>query len=213
MGPLEEWIMASFRVVPQQGRSMESVERMLAAVDRLVRHTRDIDSFTLEMVAREAHVTQQAAYRYFRDVNDIVRLFVRRVQAVAQEMLIGVLLDESFDSRVTFANAAVSFILDGFRQFSNAPTRLRRRLLHDHFDIPYQSIWILSEIICSTLVHRRDACAGIEAVALSSAIAAVTSVGVSFSLKEHQQIVNGSLRDIMMRIFLAAIENSEAAAT
>lgn len=206
--PLGEWISTSFRVVPQQDRSLESVDRMLAALELLMRLNRQIDELSLETVASAAHVTPQAAYRYFRDVHDLVRLFVRRIQTVEQGLLMAVLLERHFDDSTALADSAISFIIDAFQQLLTIPARLQQRLLRDYLEIPYRSIRIMSEIICATLLRRGDPCAGLDAVSLASALVAALSVGASFLLNGGPPIALAPSRDILMRIFLAALENS-----
>src|SRR6185503_3951695 len=56
-GPAGALITSAFRVSPRQDRSMETVERLLAACEAIVRRTGRLDRLTVETVADEAGVT------------------------------------------------------------------------------------------------------------------------------------------------------------
>ncbi len=204
-GPLGALITESFRVVPQQDRSMESVERMLAAVERLVRRSRSIDDLTLEAVAREAHVTPQAAYRYFRDIDDVIRLFTRRVQTVEHELLMAALVEQRFESELDLARAVVSFVVETFRQIFVVPARIRDRIARDYMEISFGLLWRLSEIVCSTMSDRGDPCARIGVVPLNCALVSVISVAASLCLRDDRLISSSTSHAMMLNIFLAAI--------
>jgi hypothetical protein len=83
-GPVGALITSAFRVMPRQPRSMETVERLLAAGEAIVKRKGRLDSLTLEAVADEAGITPQAAYRYFGDIHALILLAVRRVEAAEQ---------------------------------------------------------------------------------------------------------------------------------
>jgi len=209
-GPLGGLITHSFRVMPQQHRSMESVERMLVAVERLVRRSRSIDALTLDAVALEAHVTPQAAYRYFHDVGDVIRLFARRVQTVEHELLMSALTEQRFETEVELADTAVSFVIEAYRRMFAVPLRMRDQIARDYTEICYELVWTLSGIVCSTMSRREDPCAGIGAVPLNSALVSVISVAVSFCLRDDHLISSSSSHAMMLNIFLAAIGRAEA---
>ena len=186
---------------------MESVERMLAAVERLVRRARSADSLTLEAVAREAHVTPQAAYRYFRDVDDVIGLFVRRLQTVEHELLMATLIDQRFETERDLAMAVVSFVVDAFRQVVAVPGRIRERFARDHSGVCYGLVWTIAEIVCATMASRGDPCAGIGVIPLNCALVCVISVAVSFGLRDDRLIVSGTSQAVMLDLFIAAIES------
>jgi AcrR family transcriptional regulator len=211
-GPLGGLIVDSFRVVPQQERSMDSVERMLAAVERLARRASCIDHLTLESIAAEAHVTPQAAYRYFRDVDDVVRLFVRRVQTVEHEQLLAALVTPRFASAEELAEAAVSFVIDAYSQFFAVSERIRDRIVRDHAEISYGLVWTLSEIACATMSGRGDPCAAIGAVPLNAALVAISAVAISFCVRDDRHLTSGRTRAMMLEIFLGAAGRAAAAA-
>ena len=58
-GPIGELISTAFRVMPRQPRSMETVERLLAAGEAIVKRKRRLDRLTMETVADEAGVTRK----------------------------------------------------------------------------------------------------------------------------------------------------------
>jgi AcrR family transcriptional regulator len=86
---------------------METVERLLAAGEAIVKRTRRLDNLTLEAISDGAGVTKQAAYRYFGDVHALILLAVRRVQAVEHERLLAFMTVQVFDTEADLASAAV----------------------------------------------------------------------------------------------------------
>lgn len=200
----------SFRVVPRQDRSMETVERMLAAVERLVRRSRNVDGLTLEAVALEAHVTPQAAYRYFHDVTDLIRLFARRVQTVEHEMLLAALTEQRFESEADLAETAVSFVLDACSEIFEVPRKLRGQILRDYAEICYGLLWTLAETVSSTLARRRDPCAGIGVVSLNCALVSIVSAAISLCFRGEHLVSSSRSHARMLDVFLAAIGSVQA---
>lgn len=184
---------------------MESVERMLAAVERLIRRARSVDGLTLEAVAQEAHVTPQAAYRYFRDIDDVIRLFARRVQTVEHELLMTALVEPRFETERDLAEAAVAFVVDAFRQVAAVPGRIRDQLVRDYSGICHGLIWTISETVCATMARRGDPCARIGVVPLNCALVAVISIAVSFCVRDDRLIASSSSHAVMLDLFIAAI--------
>jgi AcrR family transcriptional regulator len=78
---------------------------------------------TLESIASEAGVTPQAAYRYFGDVDDLILLAVRRVEASEHERLLGFMMVRDLDSEADLANAAVAFVIRAYLAMARAPRR------------------------------------------------------------------------------------------
>jgi AcrR family transcriptional regulator len=197
-------IIDAFRVVPQQDRSMESVERMLAALERLIRCARNIDELTLEAVAAEAHVTRQAAYRYFHDIKDLIRLFTRRIQTVEHELLLAALTEQRFETQAHLADTAVSFVIRAFEQISAVPLRMRTQFMRNYGEISYDLVWTMAEIVSATMSERDDPCAGTGAAALNCALVSIISVALSFCLKSDRLVASPTSRAIMLDLFLAA---------
>ena len=202
-GPLGALIVASFRVVPQQQRSMETVERMLAAAERLIRRSRSLDRHSLEAIAAEAHVTPQAAYRYFRDSGDVTALFVRRIKTVEHERLMLALLAPSAGTAAELGETAVSFVAEACGRVMGLPARVRDRLLRDHGEIAYELVWALSDRVCAARAAQRGAGAAIGPVALCAGLVAVMAVALSFCLCGERRL-DEATRAMMLDIFHAA---------
>lgn len=184
---------------------MESVERLLAAVERLVRRARSLDGLTLEAVALEAKVTPQAAYRYFRDVRDVVRLFVRRVEAVEHEGLIAALTEPRFETDTELAAAAVRFIVRACREIFALPPKVRSELLRDHAEICYDALWTVADAVCATFARSGDPCSGIDVLALNAALVSTLSLAISLSGRGEALIADPRAQALMAKMFLAAI--------
>jgi AcrR family transcriptional regulator len=183
-GPLGELISTAFRVTPRQSRSMESVERLLAAGEAIVKRKRRLDTLTLEAVAKEAGVTPQAAYRYFGDVHDLILLAVRRVLAVEHERLLTFMTAQAFETEIDLAHAAVAFVVHAYQGMARIPATMRARIARDYFDICYDVLWKVSEAIHAEMVRRGDPCAGIDVMQLAAGLTAVAAVAKSLFLRD-----------------------------
>ena len=183
-GPIGELISTAFRVMPRQPRSMETVERLLAAGEAIVKRKRRLDRLTMETVADEAGVTPQAAYRYFGDVHALILLGMRRVLAVEHERLLTFMTAQAFETEIDLAHAAVAFVVHAYQGMARIPATMRDRIARDYFDICYDVLWKISEAIHAEMVRRGDPCAGIDAMQLAAGLTAVAAVAKSLFLRD-----------------------------
>jgi AcrR family transcriptional regulator len=157
-GPVGALITSAFRVMPRQPRSMETVERLLAAGEAIVKRKGRLDSLTLEAVADEAGITPQAAYRYFGDIHALILLAVRRVEAAEHERLIAFMTASAFDTEADLAKAVVAFITQAYQGMAKLPAPMRDRIARDYHDISYDVLWQVSEAIHAVMLERGDPC-------------------------------------------------------
>ncbi len=204
-GPLGELISTAFRVVPRQPRSMETVERLLAAGEAIVKRKRRLDSLTLEAVAKEAGVTPQAAYRYFGDVHALILLGMRRVQAFEHERLLAFMTAQAFETEADLANAAVAFVIQAYQGMARIPVTMRDRIARDYFDICYDVLWKISEAIQAEMVRRGDPCAGIDAMQIAAGLTAVAAVAKSLLLRDITLLRQPGAQLMLVDIFLGAL--------
>jgi AcrR family transcriptional regulator len=204
-GPIGELISTAFRVMPRQPRSMETVERLLAAGEAIVKRKRRLDRLTMETVADEAGVTPQAAYRYFGDVHALILLGMRRVLAIEHERLLAFMTAQAFDTEADFANAAVAFVIQAYQGMARIPAAMRDRIARDYFDICYDVLWKVSEAIHSEMVRRGDSCAGVGVMQLAAGLTAVAAVTKSLLLRDIALLRQPGAQLMLVDIFLGAL--------
>jgi len=204
-GPIGELISTAFRVMPRQPRSMETVERLLAAGEAIVKRKRRLDRLTMETVADEAGVTPQAAYRYFGDVHALILLGMRRVQAIEHERLLAFMTAQAFDTEADLANAAVAFVIQAYQGMARIPATMRDRIARDYFDICYDVLWKVSEAIHSDMVRRGDSCAGVGVMQLAAGLTAVAAVAKSLLLRDIALLRQPGAQLMLVDIFLGAL--------
>jgi AcrR family transcriptional regulator len=204
-GPIGELISTAFRVVPRQPRSMETVERLLAAGEAIVKRKRRLDRLTMETVADEAGITTQAAYRYFGDVHALILLGMRRVQAIEHERLLVFMTAQAFDTEADLANAAVAFVIQAYQGMTRIPATMRDRIARDNFDICYDVLWKVSEAIHSEMVRRGDSCAGVGVMQLAAGLTAVAAVAKSLLLRDIALLRQPGAQLMLIDIFLGAL--------
>ncbi len=204
-GPIGELISTAFRVVPRQPRSMETVERLLAAGEAIIKRNRRLDRLTMETVADEAGITPQAAYRYFGDVHALILLGMRRVQAIEHERLLAFMTAQAFDTEADLANAAVAFVIQAYQGMARIPAAMRDRIARDYFDICYDVLWKISEAIHAEMVRRGGPCAGIDAMKLAAGFTAVAAVAKSLLLRDIALLRQPGAQLMMADIFRGAL--------
>ena len=184
---------------------METVERLLAAGEAIIKRKRRLDNLTMETVADEAGVTPQAAYRYFGDVHALILLGMRRVLAIEHERLLAFMTAQAFDTEADLANAAVAFVIQAYQGMARIPATLRDRIARDYFDICYDVLWKASEAIHSEMVRRGDSCAGIDAMQIAAGFTAVVAVAKSLLLRDTALLRQESAQHMLVGIFLGAL--------
>jgi len=204
-GPLGELISTAFRVMPRQSRSMETVERLLAAGEAIVKRKRRLDNLTMETVADEAGVTPQAAYRYFGDVHALILLGMRRMQAFEHERLLAFMTAQAFETETDLANAAVAFVIQAYQGMARIPSTMRDRIARDYFDICYDVLWKISEAIHAEMIRRGDPCAGIDAMQLAAGFTSVVAVAKSLLLRDIALLRQPGAQLMLVDIFRGAL--------
>lgn len=184
---------------------METVERLLAAGEAIVKRKRRLDRLTMETVADEAGITPQAAYRYFGDVQALILLGMLRLQAIEHERLLDFLTAQAFDTETDLANAAVAFVIQAFQGMARIPATMRNRIAQDYFDICYDVLWKISEAIHSAMVRRGDPCAGIGVMQLAASLTSVVAVAKSLLLHDATLLNQPGAQLMLVDIFLAAL--------
>jgi len=205
-GPAGKLITTAFRVSPRQDRSMDTVERLLAAGEAIIRRTGRLDRLTIDMIAEEAGVTPQAAYRYFRDIHDLILLAVRRTQAIGHERLFAAITARRFDGWADLANLAVAFVIQNFQALARLPVAIREPIARDYHDICYDQLWTLGEATLAAMRGRGDHCAGVDAAQLGSALAAVVAVTKLLFLNDTALLGQACAQQRMVGIFLRVLD-------
>lgn len=101
------------RRIPVQGRSQETVQKVLAATSGLLARGLTVESLTTAAIAAEAHVSVGALYRFFPDKQAIVDAIGLRHMEAFQEAL---------STRLMFAFPAspqdfLAAVVDGFADY------------------------------------------------------------------------------------------------
>jgi len=210
-GPLGDMISATFRVMPRQSRSMRSVEQLLAGCEAIVRRSKRLDTLTMEAVAYEAGVTPQAAYRYFGDVRDLVKLAIRRVQVVEYEHLLTLMTTERFDTEMDLAKTAVAFVVRAYRVLGKIPAQLSTHIARDYCDPCYDALWKVAELTHAAMVRRNDPCSAFDVTQIAAGLTAVAAVAKSLCLRDFALFGNPGMQDVMLGIFLGALHREPRA--
>lgn len=184
---------------------MDTVERLLAACEAIVRRTGRLDRLTVEAVADEAGVTPQAAYRYFRDVRDLILLAVRRSQAAGHERLVAAITARTFDDWDDLAAVAVGFVIQNFQALARLPAAIRDPIARDYHDICYDQLWTLGETIGAAMAGRGAPRAGGDTTQLGAALAAVVAVAKLLFLHDPALLEQPGTRQRLVGIFLGVL--------
>ena len=189
---------------------METVERLLAAGEAIIKRKRRLERLALESVANEAGVTPQAAYRYFADIDDLILLAVRRVEAVEHERLLEFMTVQAFETETDLANAAVAFVIQAYQMMALIPAAMRERIARDYHDISYDALWKIAEMIHGVMAKRDDPCAMIDVIHIVAGLTAVVAVAKSFFLRDLALLREPTAQRILIGIFLGALRGGRS---
>ncbi|SHO66763.1 transcriptional regulator, TetR family [Pseudoxanthobacter soli DSM 19599] len=204
-GPAGLLISSAFRVMPRQARALDSVERLLAATIRILHRRRRLDGVTLDAVAREAGVTVQAAYRYFADIHDVIRLAVRRVQATACESLLTLLAAHSFRTEHDLASTIVAFVASACDQARRLPEPLRHHLASRYFDVGDEALWMVAATAHAVFIRGEGPCAALTVPQINAGLVAVVAVSRSFLLRDALLMGAPESLHLMRAVLLGAL--------
>lgn len=202
---LDRQISSRLRVTPQQPRAKKTVDRLLDAVSRMVFRESDFDRLTLETVASEAGVTQQSTYRYFANIDDLIRTMVRRRQMNWHARFLEFMTGQAFESEAEIADAAVAFIVQTYETQVAASARLKRDILRSYHDIEYEAAWTVSDAICESVADVGAAWVQVGVSEMAAGLTALWAVSKSLLLRDATQLGRPAVQNMMADMFLAAL--------
>lgn len=198
-------ISSHLRIMPQQQRARRTVERLLDAAHGMISSSGTFDRLTLETAAANAGVTQQSAYRYFANIDDLIRAALRRMQAHWHARFLDFMAHQRFESEIEVANAAVAFIARTYETQISASTRLKRSILRSYHDIEYDAAWTVSDAISRSLAGAGAPSLRISVPEMAAGLTALWAIAKSLTLRDAAQLGRPAVQHMMADIFLAAL--------
>jgi AcrR family transcriptional regulator len=202
---LDRQICSRLRIIPQQPRAKETVDRLLDTVSGMIFRESSFDRLTLETVASEAGVTQQSAYRYFANIEDLIRTMVRRRQVNWHARFLQFMTRQAFESEAQIADATVAFIVQTFETQVAASGKLKRDILLSYHDIEYEAAWTVSDAVCESLASVGQSSVRIGVLEMATGLTALWAVSKSLILRDASQLARLAVQDMMADMFLAAL--------
>jgi AcrR family transcriptional regulator len=193
------------RVMPQQERARQTVERLLDAVNRMISSSTTFDRLSLEAAAANAGVTQQSAYRYFANIDDLVRAAVRRMQAHWNARFLDFMVHQRFESETGIASAAVAFIARTYETQFGASDKLKREILRSYHDIEYDAAWTISDAVVRAIAGAGAPSLRIGVAEMTAGLVALWAVTKSLMLRDAAELARPAVQAMMAAIFLAAL--------
>jgi AcrR family transcriptional regulator len=167
------------------------------------------DRISLESAAALAGVTQQAAYRYFANVDDLVRAAVHRMQAIWNARFLDFIAAQGMAEPGELVDATVAFIVETYDSQIRASARLKRDILRHYHDIDYDAAVTVAEAIVDMGAGRDRLGTSVGAGQLAAGLVGLWAVAKSLTLGEAGQLERPDTRRIMTRMFLAALQPDE----
>ena len=207
-GPLGTVAIQHLRVQPRQLRSVESVERILAAAAAMTLEHKRLEKISIEMISAGAGVTPQAAYRYFKDADELIRTALRCVVIREHERLILILADRVLLDSAEMAHAAVGLVLDACDRLYRYPSHLQADVLREYRQVGYDASLLMSGLICRPL-NARDVRHSLDTIKVSVALTATIAVATS-STGKVSPLRGGQLEDMLATLFVGVLQSSES---
>ncbi|HYW16007.1 MAG TPA: BLUF domain-containing protein [Allosphingosinicella sp.] len=189
------------RVEPRQLRSRNTVERLIEAVGNVLARTKSIQQLTLDAMAAQANVTPQSAYRYFANIDELIRASVRRTQASWYGQMLDFMMRESPADDFDMASAYVEFIVEHSDSEIGVAPKLVREVLTRYHDIDYEAARGVSGMTCALLPAGRR----IGVAEMTAGLTALLAVAKSLALRDPAELRGAAVREMMIDIFLGAL--------
>jgi AcrR family transcriptional regulator len=200
------------RVAPRQARAEKTVERLLDSVTRLLGAATSVERVTFEAVAVGANVTQQSAYRYFANVDDVVRAAVRRMQAGWYARLLDHLGRGPVSGEAALAAAVADYVADQHWTQLDVPPRLRLRILRDYHELGFEAADTVAGAMAGLLPSGEAPATPRLRQCLAAGLTALLAVAKSLALCDPAGLSVPASRQMMVDIFLAALSSPAASA-
>ncbi|HEX8365102.1 MAG TPA: hypothetical protein VF603_07450 [Allosphingosinicella sp.] len=115
------------------------------------------------------------------------------------------LTERPFDTPSELADAAVSFVVGALGQIRALPGKLRGQILHEHAEICYGLLRVLSGTVSAALSRRGGPCGAIGAEPLNCALVSIVSFAISLCIRDERLIIARQSQTRMRNLFLAGI--------
>jgi AcrR family transcriptional regulator len=194
----------TLRVVPRQPRAIDTVDRILIAVERLVARSGP-SKLTVRDAAIEANVTSQTAYRYFQDTDDLLRGIVSRRQGVMLQRVRTNLQQGQFTSEADIADSMISFLVEALRKRPLAPQAFWRFVLRRHHDLQYDEIWSMAEDVLAAMRRCNIPSAHITRVEVASSLIGTIAAAKGIALNDPAFFGNPSCRALLRAVLQSAL--------
>jgi AcrR family transcriptional regulator len=191
------------RVPPRQPRARETLARLMeTALDLLQRGGRP-ESLNLMAVAEAAGQTVSTAYRYFPDIDALLRLLVQRRQVYASERFVAFLAHRDFQAPRDLAEAAVAFFSDAMLTRQRVPARVFQHLLTHYYQVNPAIAWAVAEAIL-TAMPPGCCCRAIGPARLSTGFLALGSAARALYLRDPALLRDPAMQRMLVGICLGA---------
>lgn len=206
-GPMGSLAIQYLRVRPRQRRSVESVDRIISATAGLTFDQRGKENLSIEKIAKNAGVTPQAIYRYFRDTDEILKTTIRFYIIKEIEQIVWVARDNVFADEAEMAIALVGIVLDTCESMYKFPYHLQDAVVNEYRQVSYDASPLISEIICKN-AGAGDVRRSLDVINVSVALTATIAIATSSSF-EKMSPRRGSRLEIMLDSLFASVLRSE----
>ncbi len=192
------------RAPPRQGRAIETVSRLLAAAEAMI--DRGVINLPFEEIARSAHVTPQAAYRYFAGMDDILRAVVKRHQIERFEQLAEVLAAEDFTTAFALADRIATFIGHTYMAGRRTPLAMRLHLLRHYHEVGDEEIWALAAAIRATMVRCAIPCCHVRDSEIAAGLSAIGAVAKLLALRDVSLLRTPATQHLLVGMLSVAFQ-------
>jgi AcrR family transcriptional regulator len=204
-GPLGSLVVRNLRVLPRQVRSIDSVERIISAAAAMTFRQRTT-TISIEKVSMEAGVTPQAAYRYFKDADDLVEMGLRCIVVREHEQVIRLLSRRVLSDDAEMARAVVGIVIESCVRLSQSPAHLQDAIFRHYRQVGYDASLLISELLCRD-VDGTDVRRSLDVVKASVALTMITAVATSFFSRRIVPPQHDRLEDLLANLFVGVLQS------
>lgn len=168
-----------------------------------------MESISIEKVASEAGVTPQAAYRYFKDSDELIRTSLRCFVIREHERVVLLLSGRLISDVAELATAVAEIVAEAFDRFASFPDHVRENVLQEYRQVGFDASTRISGLLCNG-VAEPDVRHSLDRVKASLAYTAITAVATSLFSKKIAPLRESKIEDILANLFVSVLRSGSS---
>jgi AcrR family transcriptional regulator len=198
------------RVATQQDRARDTVERIFNAA-RAIRQCSGLSALTVPMLARTAGITQPTFYRYFSNVDDLIRAGLRRIMMRRLAGWQAAIRAQHFTSDAHLAEIIAQIGTRHFMNLSDVSPKLMQALLPHIEAVAPEAVPPFARTVLEAMQRSRlPGAVDIDEALLTALLAGLMGAGINAARHDMASLRTDAARRVCAGMFLGGLRALQA---